>query len=608
VYSHDTPKVLRVRVPFNGVGLSRGAGLVNRGERWGYELIHVHMNRTGYIVLALSACAAAAYARSPAREVLSFSVATNTGLGRSEFVVGSHSDVGNWSPSQAVKLYWTAGNVWTGHIAIQSGTTLEYKFVTRATTSGLYCSDANVEWMSGANLTSSVPAQPAAPYTGKTVYYHSGWTNAFLVYRVGTNWFSAEMSRAGAGRGAGEYLYRLGGIGEAGEDIEFIPGGYSGGVQYWDHAPYGGYGDSNYYTTLDVFFLQDGHVFNYWPPVTVSVSRIETTNVTSSWAPTIPSRNIRIYVPRGYDQNTWKRYPVLYMHDGQNVFQPGGVFGCWNGEQTADKEISQGRMRETIIVAVDNTSARNREYIPPDGDAGAGPGTGDQYADFLIHNVRPTVDTHYRTLNDRANTLTVGSSFGGLISTYLGLETNVFGMIGPMSPAYWPADAFVGRIDSNNIKGVRIYTDMGTDESETSMWDPFWRVYDLFLADGYALNDDLRIAIGCGQQHNEAAWAARLPGAYDFLLNVWDEPNVLAQAEYPPAIETVTSEWQFSFHSLRGRAYRLDRTPSLVGGSWSGVTTSAVENLPWSSRTLADTNAPAQFTNGFYRLVVEPWP
>ena len=120
-------------------------------------------------------------ARSPAREVVSFSVTTNTGLGRSVFVVGSHADVGNWNPTGAVKLYWTSGNVWTGQVAVQAGTTLEYKFITRGTATTQWCDGANAEWSGGGNLTTAVPAQPSAPYTNKTIYYHSGWTNAFIL-------------------------------------------------------------------------------------------------------------------------------------------------------------------------------------------------------------------------------------------------------------------------------------------------------------------------------------------------------------------------------------------------------------------------------------------
>ncbi len=561
---------------------------------------------TPRVVPALAlALAVTAHARSPHREVVSFSVTTNTGAGRSEFVVGSHPDVGNWNPTGAVKLYWTAGDVWTGQVAVQAGTVLEYKFITRETATNRYCDNGNAEWMGGPNLTTSVPAQPDAPYAGKTVFYHSGWTNAFVLWHSNTDWISTPMTRLGAGRVAGEYLYRADGIGEAGEDLEFIPYGSLGGVQYWDHAPYGGFGDSNYYTSLDAFFLQDGNVFGYWPPASVSVSRIVTTNVTSSWAPTIPSRDIRIYLPRGYDQNAWKRYPVLYLHDGQNVFQPGGAFGCWYAELSADKEISQGRMREAILVGVDNhPTNRLGEYCPPGDTARGSIGIADVYGNFLIHNVRPTVDTHYRTLNDRSNTLTLGSSMGGLVSLYLGLETNVFGRLGVVSPAFWTATNFVGRVDSSQTKGVIVYMDMGTEEG-SEMWDDAWQVYDLLLQDGYAPNEDLEMAIGCGHPHSEWAWAERMPGMYRYLLHVRDEPNLIAQDLYPPVIGQ-SSATTVSFNTLKGRDYRLDRSAELSSLSWSGIATGAVESLPWATRTLTDTNPPP--AGAFYRVAAEPWP
>ena len=557
---------------------------------------------TGFIIEAQAA--------SPVRQPLSFQYTWDVGYGRSVFVVGNHEDVGAWDPEQAVKLYWTSGNVWTGRVGVQSGAALEYKFIARTNSPAQYGNADNVEWTGGANLATQAPAEAAAPYTGKTILYHSGWTNAGLVYRVGTNWFAAAMSRAGAGRNGSEYRYEASGFGEAGEPVEFAPYGYYNGTQYWDHAPYGGYGGSNYYTPLDVFFLQDGNVFNYWPPTNVSASRIIGTNVASSWAPTIPSRGCRIYLPRGYDQNTWKRYPVLYMHDGTNVFQPGGGLGCWDADLTADKEISQGRMRECIIVAVDNTSKRNSEYCPPGDQEGSEPGTGDQYANFLVHNVRPTIDTHYRTLNDFDNTLTAGSSMGGLISAYLGLRTNVFSKIGAFSPAFLVSSNFMDWIGSNNTRGVRMYMDIGTaDSTEIDLWPDTWRAYELFMADGYVPNDDLRMVVGCGQTHNEAAWASRLPRVYQYLLSLWDEPNLLAQEEYPPEIGLAGStNYAVAFTALRGRTYALERSLTLAGGSWSNAGSLAEESMPWAPRSIADTNPPAVSGPVFYRVSADAWP
>ncbi len=556
--------------------------------------------------------ASAASARSPAREELRLTNTWDVGLGRSVFVVGNHADLGSWDPAQGVKLRWTPGHVWTGAVAVQCGTALEYKFIARTNSADAWCNAANAEWMPGANLSNDLPAQPAAPYAGKTIYYRTRWTNAYILYKqvVGTvtNWVDAEMTRAGAGRDAGEYTYRLSGIGEAGEGLEFVPHGYLAGVEDWDNPPYGDYG-LNYYTALDVFFIQDTNVFNYWPPDSVSVSRITKTNVTSSFSPPVGSRAVWIYVPRGYDQNTWKRYPVLYMHDGTNVFSPGGYYGCWGAESAATREIGQGRMRECLIVGVDNSTNRSREYIPPGDDSGAGPGFADQYGNFLVHNVRPTIDFHFRTLNDLDNTLLMGSSFGGLVSFYLGLETNTFGKIGALSTAFWPASNFVSRIYSNQTRGIRVYMDMGT--AEPSLWDENLQVYDLLLEDGYAVNNDLLLIVGCGDEHNEAAWSNRIGGAYRYLLSPWDEPNRLAQQEYPPSIAgfqmaASASSATCALKTLKGYRYRLDRAAQLAPPDWTGAFTGSVESLPWSEQSLIDSNIPPSTAERFYRILGEP--
>ncbi len=537
-----------------------------------------------------------------------FSYTTDAGWSRAVYVVGNHEDVGGWDPAHSRKLYWTSGNVWTGQIAITAGTDLEYKYVTRFNTTNAYCDPANVEWMPGPNLSNSLPAQTPGAYTNKGIYYHSGWTNAFLVYQCGadTNWYARAMTCLGAGRYGGEYLYYVDGLGRPGDKLTFIPNGYLNSTSYWDHCPVTG--DGNYYTWLDVLFVQDGQIYNYWPPASVAGSRFATNYISSSWAPTIPSRNARVYLPRGYDTNTWKRYPVLYMHDGQNVFRPGGMFGCWYAEDAANYLISLGLMRETIIVGVDNTDERLREYIPPGDNCGFGPGTGDQYANFLIHNVRPTIDTHYRTRNDPANTAVLGSSLGGLISAYLGLATNVYGKIGPMSPSYWAGTNFVRRaiIDADSW-GLRIYMDCGTIEGDDDdMWAWMWAVYDCFLEDGYVDNEDLVTLVGCGQQHTESAWAARIYDAFPFLLNPRDEANQLAQRTYPPALAAGVASngaYQVVLPGLKGQAYRLERATNLFVPQWRAVCTSATETALSSLVTLQDTNPAAE--KQYYRVIAE---
>ena len=541
--------------------------------------------------------------------IVPFAYTTNTGFGNELFVVGNHPDVGNWDPQYARKLHWTSGNVWTGQVAIEAGYALEYKFIVRTNSAADYCNPLNVQWMSGPNLTTNIIAGPGAPYAGKTVYYYSGWTNADVVYQSGlnTNWYGAAMTRIGSGRTAGEYLYSIDGIGAPGELLTFVLNGNLGGALYWDHSPANG---GNYYTRLDTFVLQDGNVFNYWPPATVSVSRVTKTNVTSSLPAPLNARAVWVYVPRGYDQNTWKKYPVLYMHDGTNVFRPGGVWGTWAAETNADSMISLGMMRETIIVAVDTSTNRSREYIPPEDDEGAGPGMADQYAQFLTGYVKPMVDSTYRTLTNRADTVVMGSSYGGLVSLYLGLKTSVFGKIGSLSSAVLPATNFMAWIDANDTHGRRIYLDMGTIDLDALLWDTGWQAYNLFLQDGYAVNHDLCYVVGCGQTHNEGAWDRRLPGAYSFLLNTLDEPNLLTQSANPPELALVVSTsraFSVLFDTLKGRRYRLDHTTDLVNPQWTGVATSVVEQLLWSTTTLSDTSSPAGGPH-LYRVSAVEWP
>ncbi len=152
-------------------------------------------------------------------------------------------------------------------------------------------------------------------------------------------------------------------------------------------------------------------------------------------------RAITLYVPRGYDFAS-KRYPVLYLHDGNNAFdpnQPRSVDATWDADAVADAEISAGRVREFIVVAIPNDDRRFFEYGPVE-DLFQGQhlgGDGDAYADFVVNDLKPVVDASYRTLPGRDDTAVLGSSMGGLISYHLGLtHPEVFRGVGGMSSAF----------------------------------------------------------------------------------------------------------------------------------------------------------------------------
>ena len=546
------------------------------------------------------------FAASPYREPISFSTNQSVAANERVYVVGNHADIANWVPLNSIALRNSSGNNWEGDIGVQAGTALEFKYIVRDHDPVPYCDSNNVAWPAGANQLLSVPAQPAAPYTGKTIFYHSSWAQAHILYTTDNVTFTdVLMTLVGSGRIPGESLFKVGGIADVGEPIQFV---MHDGAGTYDHAPYSGYGGGpDYYTALDFIFLQDGDIFNYWPPASVSASQIITNFVNSSHHPTIPNRELRIYLPRGYTENTWKQYPVFYMHDGQNVLSPGGDFGSWEADLTANKEVSQGRMREVIIVGVNNTSERMREYIPPGDDATFGPGTGDLYADFLINNVKPTLDCNYRTLWDKDNTFVMGSSLGGLISTYLGwVHSSVFGNIGPMSPSYWAGPNFSATIASGPKRDINIYTDVGTG-NDVSLWANYWIAYDDFLSLGYAVNKDLVQVVGCGHDHSEWAWALRLPGAFQYLLNMWKEPNRLAMTEFDVEINSIdhqTSPDEFTVSSplLSGEKGILQRRADLLAGSWTNMPGPVSQPLPWSAVDLKDASLTGSEHRYYYRV------
>ncbi len=540
-------------------------------------------------------------AASPDREVVSFSIVSNVGPGFNVHVVGNHPDLGAWSPVNSVKLRWTTGNVWTGQVAIQKGTALEYKFMSRSFASNVFCDGANANWEGGANRTASISAAPAAPHGGKVINYYTSWTNPTLIYTSGadTNFHAIPMIHAGPGRTPGENIFRVSGFGEAGAALQFVITDNNGN---FDKSPFPtgvGAGGNDYLTPLDAFVLQDGQLFNYWPAASVSAPRQETRWIDSVYPP-ISGRTARILLPRGYDSHPWKRYPVMYFQDGQNLTNganPGGT-GAWDADLISQREIAGGRMREVIIVGVDNYPERRRwEYNPPgDQYPGEQPGRADLYLKFLVDNVRPTIDFHFRTLSDSRNTLIGGSSMGGICSIYAGFETNIFGGILAMSPAVTRAPNYKATLSSKPRKPMRIYIDTGTAENQIGTlpggyyWDDPWDAYNSFLAIGYVPNLDLLMRAGCGHGHNEAAWRARLPEAFRFLLPVADDPNRVLMIESPPVIPAPLDVQSLPIPTQRQIRYRIE---SSINGTWSPTGTAWIETNAWDYRTLTLTNTPA---------------
>ncbi len=257
--------------------------------------------------------------------------------------------------------------------------------------------------------------------------------------------------------------------------------------------------------------------------VVSGVGKMEEPKYLDSMLKEFPGRMIRVWLPPGYKEGR-ERYPVVYFHDGQNVFDPGGPFGSWSADKIAEEEMRAGRVRPAILVAVDNTPDRVREYLPPpdvvpEGRPAEGEvGRADLYARYLLEVVKPYVDRTYRTLPGREHTLALGASMGGVVSHYL-LEKHgdVFHAAGVFSPAYWASPKFFAESLQKPKPGGRIYLDMGTREGR-SYWPDVLRIYQHWVAGGAVILGDLWFQAGVRSEHNEKAWQERLPAALRFIL------------------------------------------------------------------------------------------
>lgn len=221
------------------------------------------------------------------------------------------------------------------------------------------------------------------------------------------------------------------------------------------------------------------------------------------------ARQLRIYLPPGY-ATSGKRYPVLYMHDGQNLFDAATSYsGEWKVDETLDVLAREGRL-ELIVVGIDNgRDKRMTELNAWDHDK-FGKGEGRAYTDFIVNTVKPMVDQHYRTLPGRAHTAIMGSSMGGLASHYALVQyPEVFGKAGVFSPAYWTAQPAFDFVASKPVpKDARVFMLMGGKEGPQMNAD-VKRMAEVVKATGHpAANTVLKIVPEAG--HNEAFWAGEL--------------------------------------------------------------------------------------------------
>ncbi|OON65800.1 alpha/beta hydrolase-fold protein [Hymenobacter sp. CRA2] len=234
------------------------------------------------------------------------------------------------------------------------------------------------------------------------------------------------------------------------------------------------------------------------------------------------TRRVWVYLPADY-ASSGRRYPVLYLHDGQNVFDQCTSF---SGEWGVDEALSQLQQQGQdpigcVVVAIDNDGAQRLNEYSPWNNPQYGGGQGDQYVEFLVQTLKPYIDAHYRTLPDRLNTGIGGSSMGGLISLYTALKyPAVFGRAAIFSPAFWFAEAdlknYLHQHRAAAAQPTRFYFVAGAQESQT-MVPLMAAVRDSLQRAGYAATD-LSYQTRTDGQHAEWFWRREFPAAYQWLF------------------------------------------------------------------------------------------
>lgn len=238
-------------------------------------------------------------------------------------------------------------------------------------------------------------------------------------------------------------------------------------------------------------------------------------------------RDVLVYLPTGYRRSPRRRYPVLYLHDGQNVFDAATSFGGveWSADESAERLTTQGLLEPLIIVAVANTGEnRIHEYAPTRGVIDASGkrkkrsrGWLRKYGRFLIEELKPFIDREYRTKPEVEFTGLGGSSLGGLATLVLGLWfPKTFHRLAVMSPSIWWDDCAIYRIvdELREKPPLKIWLDTGTNEPG---WERARVLRDRLVGKGWRLYDDLQYTEVEGADHSEGAWGARFEAVLRFL-------------------------------------------------------------------------------------------
>lgn len=225
-------------------------------------------------------------------------------------------------------------------------------------------------------------------------------------------------------------------------------------------------------------------------------------------------RTIRVYFPEGYEAST-EHFPVLYMHDAQNLFDTTTAF---SGEWKIDEFFDTQKGQKIIVVGIDHGNKNRISELTPFANEKYGGGEANAYVEFITKTLKPHVDSTLRTLPEVANTTIMGSSLGGLVSFYAALKySEVFGKAGVFSPSFWYSEKIYDFAEASEVnEEFKIYFVGGTSEGPAMVPD-LKKMEELLLKKGLP-RGNLKVKIVAGGEHNEAFWSREFPEAFEWLF------------------------------------------------------------------------------------------
>ncbi|MEM1217068.1 MAG: alpha/beta hydrolase-fold protein [Bacteroidota bacterium] len=301
------------------------------------------------------------------------------------------------------------------------------------------------------------------------------------------------------------------------------------------------------------------------------------------------NRRIHIYLPPDYYTND-RSYPVLYMHDGQNLFDAATSFsGEWEVDESLNTLFDNGD-QGVIIIGINNGGADRINEYTPWANPTYGGGQGSAYVDFLVETLKPYVDDNFRTLADANHTGIMGSSLGGLISLYAGIRhQDVFGKVGVLSPSLWFTDDIYDFVSSTGRQAPLKIALLGGELESATLVAELNEMYNTLRTAGFTTSE-LSLVTHADGQHSEWYWRREFPATYEWLF------DNITLVDASPALMRVRL-WP---NPTRDQL-RIEGLPA-ADGSWRAQVYD-MQRKPLQSDTLRDGQLPiAQLPSGSYLL------